>query len=270
MPQCSSCPKKQSFLNPGNLCKDCYGAPTENATTPDDIELTKKVNDMTLGDIVNVIHRIITPISEKLDKLEHYLTTNVESQNAKLELLKASVKEKEQTIDTMSQIIINMQSSLNRIDSDKRITNIMVSGLSENNITDNGTELKNDAEKVERLFEVMNVDAATISSLDIATLEMSRIGQQNESVTRLLKIDVKSKATRDRILDKAKDLKGKNEPWKRVYVKKDVHIVYAKENQRLNNRRKDLREKNPSSDIKILDGKLLIDDRVVDRNMFFR
>ena len=109
-----------------------------------------------------------------------------------------------------------------------------------------------------------------MSSLDIATLEMSRIGQQNETMTRLLKVDVKSKATRDRILDKAKDLKGKNEPWKRVYVKKDVHIVYAKENQRLNNRRKDLREKNPNSDIKILDGKLLIDDRVVDRNMFFR
>ena len=73
-----------------------------------------------------------------------------------------------------------------------------------------------------------------------------------------------------KILEKAKELKNKTDPWKKVYVKKDVHFVYAKENQRLNNRRKELREKNPNSDIKIHNGKLLIDDRVVDRNMFFR
>ena len=144
----------------------------------------------------------------------------------------------------------------------------MVSGLSENNLSDNGDDLGSDAEKVQRLFEVMDLDRATISSVE--TLEMTRIGQQNESMTRLLKVDVNSEATRDKILEKAKELKNKNELWKKVYVKKDVHIVYAKENQRLNNRRKDLREQNPNKDIKIFNGKLLVDDRVVDRNMFFR
>ena len=242
-------------------------ASSEDSTPPDDAELSKKVNDMILGDIVSVIQRIITPITQKLDKLEHYLITNVESQNAKIELLKANVKEKEQTIDTLSQIVINMQASLNKLDSEKRITNIMVSGLSEENINDNG-ELSSDADKVERLFEVMEIDPTIVSSVD--TFEMSRIGQPNSSKTRLLKINVNSKTSRDAILEKAKCLKNKNEPWKKVYVKKDVHIVYAKENQRLNNRRKDLREKNPNSDIKILDGKLLLDDRVIDKNMFFR
>ena len=223
---------------------------------------------MTLGDIVNVIQRIITPITQKLDKLEHYLTSNVESQNAKLELLKASVKEKEQTIETMSQIIINMQSSLNRIDSDKRETNIMISGLSENNLTDNSDELESAAEKVQRLFDVLDLDTATVSSAE--SLQMTRIGQQNEMMTRLLKVNVQSKAARDKIFEKTKVLKSKDELWKRVYVKKDVHIVYAKENQRLNNRRIELREQNPNKDIKIFNGKLLVDDRVVDRNMFFR
>ena len=144
----------------------------------------------------------------------------------------------------------------------------MISGLSENNLTDNGDELGSDAEKVQRLFEVLDMDTATISSAE--TIQMTRIGQQNEMMTRLLKVNVQSKATRDKILEKAKVLKGKDELWKRVYVKKDVHIVYAKENQRLNNRRKELREQNPNKDIKIYNGKLLIDDRVVDRNMFFR
>ena len=243
-------------------------ASSEDSTPPDDAELSKKVNDMTLGDIVSVIQRIITPITQKLDKLEHYLITNVESQNAKIELLKANVKEKEQTIETLSQIVINMQASLNKIDSETRITNIMVSGLSEDTITENAVELSNDVEKVERLFEVMELDPTTISTVN--TLQMSRIGQPNNSMARLLKINVNSKTSRDAILDKAKLLKNRNEPWKKVYVKKDVHIVYAKENQRLNKRRKELREKNPNSDVKILDGKLLLDDRVIDKNMFFR
>ena len=92
----------------------------------EEMELEKGVNDMTLGDIVNVIQRIVFPITSKLDKLEKLITTSVASQKAELELLKADVKEKERTIDTLTQIVINMQSSLNRIDSDKRITNIMV------------------------------------------------------------------------------------------------------------------------------------------------
>ena len=175
------------------------------------------------------------------------------------------VKEKERTIDTLTQIVVNMQGSLNRIDSNKRITNIIVSGLSEETINDGGNQLNNDKEKVDRLLDVMDIDA----SVQRDTLQISRIGQPNNSTTRLLKIDVQSKESRDAILEKARHLKTRNEPWCKVYVKKDVHIVYAKENQRLNNRRKELREKNPNSDIKIIDGKLLIDQRVVDRNTFF-
>ena len=242
MPQCTNCPRKQSILNPGDLCRECYGNSAHNNVALSlDIDMAKRVNDMTLGDIVNVIRQIITPLSEKLDKMERYITTNLEAQNSKIELLKASVKEKEQTIETMSQIIINMQSSLNRIDSDKRITNIIVAGLSENPVIDNDNELNNDAGKVKRLLNIMGMDAATLEL--VPTFELSRIGQENDAMTRLLKVNVKSKNTRDKILEKAKVLKDKNEPWKKVYLKKDVHFVYAKENQRLNNRRKELREK---------------------------
>ena len=102
------------------------------------------------------------------------------------------------------------------------------------------------------------------------TLEVSRIGQPNNSATRLLKVNVQTKEARDSIIGKAKHLKNKSEPWCKIYVKKDVHIVYAKENQRLSSRRKELKENNPDSDIRIVDGKLLMDQRVVDRNTFFR
>ena len=271
MPQCTVCSKKQPKLNPGSLCKECYEKERaekegEGAMPIEEAELSKSVSDMTLGDIVNVIQRVVNPITSKLDKLETLITTSAAAHKAELELLKADVKEKENTIDTLTQIVVNMQSSLNRIDSDKRITNIIVSGLSEETISDGGIDLRDDKEKVNRLLDVMDIDA----SVPRDTLQISRIGQPNNSATRLVKVNVQSKESRDVILDKCRQLKHKNEPWCKVYVKKDVHIVYAKENQRLNNRRKELREKNPDSDIKIVDGKLLIDQRVVDRNMFFR
>ena len=159
-----------------------------------------------------------------------------------------------------------MQASLNRIDSDKRITNIMVSGLAEGPIDDNGNLLSNDKEKIVRLLDVMEID----QSVPRENIQVSRIGQPNSSATRLLKVNVHSKESRDTILEKSKHLKNKREPWCKVYVKKDVHIVYAKENQRLNSRRRELKEKNPEADIKIVEGKLMVDQRVVDRNTFFR
>ena len=273
MPQCTKCQKKQPKLNRGDLCKDCFEKeqPEEEhnggVQQPiDESELSKSVNDMTLGDIVNVIERIVVPITSKLDKLEALITSAPTKHQAEMELLKAEVNEKEQTIETLTQIVVNMQASLNRIDSDKRITNIMVAGLSENPIDDGGNVLNSDNQKVKKLLDVMAID----ESVPRENLQLSRIGQPNNSATRLLKVNVQSKESRDVILEKAKHLKDEREPWCKVYVKKDVHIVYAKENQRLNNRKKELKERNPESNIRIVDGKLLIDQRVVDRNTFFR
>ena len=269
MPQCVRCTKKQPRLNVGDLCKECFekDQPAAEATEPiEEAELAKSVNEMTLGDIVNVIKRIVEPITSKLDKLETLITNVTNKHKAEMELLKADVKEKEKTIETLTDVIVNMQASLNRIDSDKRITNIMVSGLAEGPIDDNGNILNNDKEKIVRLLDVMEID----QSVQRENIQVFRIGQPNPSATRLLKVNVQSKEYRDTILEKAKHLKNKREPWCKVYVKKDVHIVYAKENQRLNSRRRELKEKNPEADIRIVEGKLMVDQRVVDRNTFFR
>ena len=100
--------------------------------------------------------------------------------------------------------------------------------------------------------------------------EYSRIGQTKENVTRLVKVNVGSKVTRDKIIEKASSLKDKNEFWKKIYVKKDVHPLYSKETSRLYQKMKTLKEENPNKDVKILEGKLMMDGRVVDKNLFFR
>ena len=169
----------------------------------------------------------------------------------------------------MTDIIINMQSSLNRIDSNTRNTNIIISGLQENDIVNKEVgELKGDKAKVERLLGVMEVEAEVLDNVNI--FECSRIGQGRDNATRLVKVDVKSKATRDKILEKAPVLKDKSELWKKIYVKKDVHPVYSKETSRIYRKMKKLKEENPGKEVKILDGKLIFDGKTVDKNLFFR
>ena len=266
MPVCTraGCGIKQSILNPGDLCKACYAA-VENQDPLKDLDLTKPLKNVNLGELVDIFKSLMTPIEQKLE----LLTKRSSSQDAKISLLEANIKEKDTTIATMTDIIINMQSSLNRIDANTRNDNIIIAGLQEEDINENGVgELKGDEEKVKCLFKVMGVGTDVLARVE--DYECTRIGQSRDNTTRLVKVNVKSKITRDKILEKAPSLKDKGELWKKIYVKKDVHPVYSKETSRMYRKMKKLKEENPTKDIKIQDGKLMVDGRMVDRNLFFR
>ena len=78
---------------------------------------------------------------------------------------------------------------------------------------------------------------------------------------------------RDKVLSVASRLKS--QPiWTKVYIKKDLHPVYAKENQRIRKKQYDLSthfsSNNEEKEVKIVKGALLVDGVVVDRNLFFR
>ena len=267
MPTCSNaaCGTRQAILNPGDLCKTCFAA-IANQDPLKDHDLSKPLKNVNLGELVDIFKSLMSPIEQKLE----LLTRRSSSQDAKISLLEANIKEKETTIATMTDCIINMQSSLNRIDANTRNNNIIIAGLQEEDIItgNEGGELKGDEAKVKYLFKVMGVEADVLAG--IQDFEYTRIGQSKENTTRLAKVNVRSKTTRDKILEKASSLKDKREPWKKIYVKKDVHPVYSKETSRIYRKMKTLKEENPTMDIKIQDGKLMVDGKMVDRNLFFR
>ena len=78
---------------------------------------------------------------------------------------------------------------------------------------------------------------------------------------------------RDTVLKLAPKLKSLNEPWKRIYVKKDLHPVYVKENQRIRKKKKELimryETDEEEHEITLIKGELKVDGLIVDRNMFF-
>ena len=251
-------------MNPGDLCKNCFAAQEQNDPLKD-LDFNMPLKNVKLGELLDIFKSLMIPVQQKLEQL----SKQTSSQDARISLLEANIKEKDTTIATMTDIIINMQSSLNRIDANTRNNNIIISGLQEDDLIDEEIgELKSDKKKIERLFKVMQVDTDVLANVE--TFEYTRIGQSKDNATRLVKVNVKSKNARDKILDKAPSLKGKNELWKKVYVKKDVHPVYSKETSRIYRKMKTLKEQNPTKEIKIQDGKLTMDGRVIDQNMFFR
>ena len=276
MPQCSSCPRKQAILNPGDLCKACFEIDNDNADQDDveeevqfeDEELDRPINLATLRDILNIVKKLTDPILQKMEKLTNPLKEKTKANESKIALLEANLKEKENKIEAMTQVIVNMQSSLNAIDASKRNTNIIISGLPEQNVEHgNGETLTNDEEKVKSLFNVMGIPGDTI---DISEeLEISRIGEQKGNAIRLIKVNLKSKLKRDAVLEKSSTLKQKAAPWNKIYVKKDLHPVYTRENQRLYKKMKDLRTKNPDKEVKIIKGVLTVDGKKEDSNLFF-
>ena len=100
-------------------------------------------------------------------------------------------------------------------------------------------------------------------------VEISRIGVPKGNANRLIKVNMGSKLKRDGILEKSSTLKQKATPWNKIYVKKDVHPVYTRENQRLYNKMKDLWTKNPEKEVKLVKGVLTVDGRKEDSNLFF-
>ena len=102
MPECSNehCTKKQSRLNPGELCQTCYANvqvnDDENNENPlENIDLDKPIGQTNLRDIVDIIQALTTPIVKKIDNLDDSIMNRITNYDAKIALLEANNKEKD-------------------------------------------------------------------------------------------------------------------------------------------------------------------------------
>ena len=189
----------------------------------------------------------------------------IENQKLQIKLLKARVDEHEETIEALKNVVAKQQRSLRAQDSDIREKNLIISGISESDVLDNGQRYHNDEEKIGGLFRTIGVNLPEGST-------MERLGQPNDRYSRSIKLNVLSKANRDSVITKSKDLKNANEPWNAVYINYDQHPAVVEENKRLRKKKKTLQslEENKEKDIRIERGELKVDSIVVDSNILFR
>ena len=80
---------------------------------------------------------------------------------------------------------------------------------------------------------------------------------------------MRTKEQRNLITEKAPNLKTISY-LKKTYIKKDTHPVYVQETSRLRNKMKKLKEIPGNEEkVKIVDGNLEVDGKIVDKNTFF-
>ena len=161
-------------------------------------------------------------------------------------------------------VVTSMQKCLNKLDSDERNKNIIISGVPETNITVDDNTLTN--VRILYLTENAYLDMNTIKNLKIF-----RLGKERRGYNRFIKIVLSSVNDRDEFIKNTEKLKASPEPWNKVFIKKDQHPVYLSEYNRLRKKAYDLKKTagNENKEIKIIKGELFVDNITVDKNLFF-
>ena len=279
---CTVCTTFYPRLRTATHCTDCYNRAnpanddSTNVINALQIDGSKPVNELNVEELVSLISRTIQPVKDDLDAIKKELAQTGKAHDNRLKLLEADNAKKQERIENLESTVVEMQRFINRIDHDDRKANIIITGLREDAIEAppdvHGvvTALHNDTEKVKVLIDSI----AGNENFDVENWQISRIGQVRQGSTRAMKVVTTSAEERDKVLPLSSKLKSLPEPWSKVYVKKDLHPVYSKENQRIRKKRYDLQTQftnnNEQREVKIVNGQLQVDGVTVDRNLFFR
>ena len=289
MPHCTNCGVVKTRF-PANVtlcaaCRDTEGGVSDNDVISNTIvsELTESLSDgdksiddilnsslpdLTVVQFIKIITVIIKPLKEESSK------KIVDLEN-KVAVLETENKQLKENTGIMSDIIVGMQRSLNKLDSEERTKNLIVSGLPEDDTDghvfhDPSGPLATDGLKIKAVLSKLQVPELNDNVLNNLTIE--RIGKVREGHKRLVKVVLPSVKIRNVILDNTKKLKTLAEPWSKVYVNKDLHPVYQQENRRISSRFKELKNDpgNTGKTVALTKGKLLVEGNVVDQNRFFQ
>ena len=235
-------------------------------TTEVGIDANTPIAAMTAGQMLALIQSQTKPLDEKVANIGLKLDREINGLNTRVNVLENEVKEQKEKNETLTQIVVEMQKSLNKIDNNSRMKNLIISGLPEGEIAVGGASLKEDKEKVEKMFNLIEVEEGP--------WVVERLGKPTTNgKTRMTKVIFQDKETRDKAAEKSTKLKELGEPWNKVYLNHDKHPVYRYENNRIRKKMNDYRKKpefqdNPKEKVKIVKGELLVDGNVVDRNTF--
>ena len=218
------------------------------------------------------VTRDLQDFSESIQDIQTKLDANEENTKVKLSNHEASVKsqladmgksvkevkdsvaEKAQKKEheALKAVVLEQQKFLTKIDSEKRSANLIITGVPEDTPLANhsGIAESND-DKVAKILE-------EIGCPDIQFQNTERLGKQEETnLKRPIKITLKDASNRSVVLSHAKNLKESSEPFKKIYIKKDLNPQVRKELSRLRGVTKREKEKpeNTGKDVRF-DAKL--------------
>ena len=182
----------------------------------------------------NLIRKPHKPINEKLDQINENYNNRITTLESRVKILESENRNKDEKIEILTEIVVNMQKGINLIDGRTRSNNIIIT---EGNISckdndDNDIILQNDRDKSRHLLLLMRCDL--FSDNDLERFEIERIGKRRDEYNHVVKVTLDSTQERNDFIKNSEVLKNHNDPWKSVFVKKkDLHPVYVAENKRI-------------------------------------
>ena len=164
----------------------------------------------------------------------------------------ALVKEQEDDIQRLRSFIIKKEQESLTQKRRELSSNITISGLNE-------PEDEEQDELMSKINKLMNDISAQIE-----IVAAFRLGKRTDHRPRLIKVITASQQYRNEILRKAKFLKGDSR-YKNVFINRDRCLIDRKENTRLRKVLKTLRVDFPDKKVVLRNGKVTVDDEIVDR-----
>ena len=196
---CTNCHNSQPRLKAGGLCNQCFNTGsagnrnnanrtgTSASTDPDvasSIPNEKPINELTVGELKAIINDVN---SQKINALTNRIKI-IEDANIK----------KDQEIAVLKSTIVNMQRSINFIDNDTRKPNVIVTGLTEDEITPLGNNnVENDSEKIKALVNTI-MDPNEPFNTD--NWRVDRIGKPRPGFVRAIKVVTTSSEEKEKLL----------------------------------------------------------------------
>ena len=298
MPYCSTCGKSQArFKNDGSLCASCFNdhnvgqvksrmnvdndnlSPQRinnnidvsndnvNNVALEAIDLEQKVGDISTRELMQLFGCIIKPLEEKIDKISNTFSKKIASLEKRADIFENSLSIKNERISQLTNTVINMQQALNSIDTQQRAKNVIMTGLTEEDILIDGVMVTGDVNKIKSIFKKIEI-SDDVTQQDCI---FERIGKETGENCRAIKITVRDNKARETIIKNAPKLKSLNVPLSKIYINRDTHPVYRKEHQRLRKKLNELRKRpdlQETGQVKIIKGELIVNDVTIDRNIF--
>ena len=210
---------------------------------------------------------IIKPLEEKIDKISNTFSKKIASLEKRADIFEKSLSIKNERISQLTNTAINMQQALNSIDTQQRAKNVIMTGLTEEDILIDGVMVTGDVNKIKSIFKKIEISDDVIQQDCI----FERIGKETGENRRAIKITVRDNKARETIIKNAPKLKSLNVPLSKIYINRDTHPVYRKEHQRLRKKLNELRKRpdlQETGQVKIIKGELIVNDVTIDRNIF--
>lgn len=250
--------------------------PTNNSTmtsgiTPDNMGglMDKPISELTVADIIKINMISNDPMQKQLNEIQKDFKTKFQNLDNRMNILEQEKQKIQEENNVLKNVVINMQKCLNKLDSDERNNNAMISGVPEADVQlPNGSILKTDKDKINWIMQRTENERF---HNNVGDLNVSRLGETKPGYNRVIKVILPNNEDRNEFLKNAVKMKDAPTPWDKIYLKKDQHPVYRGENNRLRKKAAELKKKqgNENKDIKIVKGHVMVDNTSVDHNLFF-